>query len=865
MADQVERKKSYRWVSASHVNYDGADWDTDSGSDLESNDPRNAKPSTIAEPLPTLPEQNGSRQDHVDVETQKEHKAPSTPHLQNSLGGNPEHDAQDGTRLKETPMMANIVSPSMQSSSPLMSTPNLNVSSSKMSSGKKSPSRSINHDLDNLMKQISKEMTPLLPSKEKFNDQSSVSNDSLHDDPEIFTSARATQSPFQHPDNIQRSSGPTDVEQDVPRNQHSSIGQQSLNSSTSKSDGDEESLRVSKNGYFEEYMDSDHSGSDDDAQDDDSVISVEEHNEQININGDDSLSTKNSHQGGANQIQDTVEDASTFQNPDLEVDEKISQEENKAMHYTNQVANQGEEQQDTTEKTPVPLQLSEHNNYSELSIPDTISSHDHSSDELQSNGEEEQVLPEHSQQHDDRSHHQDTESNVTNMYDDDTLSFTQSVGYEQESAILPEVEENADFKFSNKEHRTSIIESSEDDDYHQNIKDAGHATDNGSDGSSIKVSKNGYFSEMFDYDQNDRDIEGNKHTEQTNNVDTDTLSGIGGNLAENSPDRSETSMKQKDTNVIDRGDAEIDDGSVPSEHADIDGNTTDEDTNDMTTSRKSVNMGKWKPDTDSLRNDFVQETAKKAVPEGFVLDKDGKLVDLTPSSMKPRVVSTYSEIESGWNVFPSQTGENDDLETIKDTKTLYDNSTIYNVPGLIAKNQNLPPLPEKMMPTQEEVDDDYKPSMSLVASAPSHLNEDGLGISQPNSKDTAKATSNAENMPKLDTCKILLAKTSNKTKYTQLNEYSQALSEYDSGIQTWISFSLKSTSNSDKDYLFQNYKQNKHVKEAYAKADDISKKYTVSNTVASVNQNVNQIRKKVFHHGIKPKSLFSTISKGVKL
>ena len=411
----------------------------------------------------------------------------------------------------------------------------------------------------------------------------------------------------------------------------------------------------------------------------------------------------------------------------------------------------------------------------------------------------------------------------------------------------------------------------------------------------MNVSKSGYFSKMIqEHDGDDSSIPDTPIKDKEEKEENDDILSMPSSIEskdttpkvdateedEGTPKLAERSTNEDEKQESNQGEHHEDEGEDEDEsisksiasskeenHTEDENDThaSEEKNNDspkLDKSRQSVNLGKWKPDTEALRSGFVQETAKKA-PPGFVYDETGNLIDLTPSSMKGRAVSTYSGIESGWNAFPAdEDGTGGDLETIKDARTIYDNNTIYNVPGLIGRNtSNLPPLPSNIDTTDKP---SQGPRLRSISNPISNSDKriEGPGIHQPNSQEIAKINQN-NTIPQLDLNKLISGNISYNAKYEQLTDYYKELGDYDSGIQTWISYILKS-STKEKEFLFQEYKDNRHVREAYANAEDLTKKNTVINTVNTVNQNVNHLKKKVFSHtmnSMKPKMLFSSIGK----
>ncbi|CCF57615.1 hypothetical protein KAFR_0C06230 [Kazachstania africana CBS 2517] len=675
-SENVGRRKSYRWASASHASYDGGDWDSSDESVKEEEG--------IESELPKLPK--------------------------------------------------------------------LNYSSDKKN-------RSVNDDLDDLMAQISMEMTPK-EAQGAFLDENEDRNSDL-------------------------------------------------------SDYIEEEFTVSRTGYYNNFVDSD--------------VHEQEDHANPRVADKDSVESES-----------TTAQYVTPREPSLEPTEKVDEEDLHDIDDANSVADS---------QQGVELQISMAKEEDVHDIPDSNSIADSQPDvELQIAAVKEKDLENYTDQGDvddilsipqtvNDDYKQEgisDEDSITNMSNDldDNLSYTKSINYQENN------DQEDNFRFTNKELRESIIDSSdEDEDYGINAR---YSDDESSNKSDDRAS--------------------------SSNDDNDTISSAGGGKGRESLEDQEASINDSDKDILTSkgSDDDSDSKSVTTVESDDKGSLSND--NETINSTGSVQLNQWKPDTDGLRSGFVQGSANKA-PPGFVYDEDGKLIDLTPSSMKSRVVSTYSEIESAWNAFPSDGIDTDELETIRDTKTIYDNSTIYNVPGLITNHHNLPPLPNNG--DTQEINDNQLMKIDSNKTITSENDKrsirsnhtDILGISEPNSQQIAKVIDHDNTVPELNLNKLINSKISNDSKLQQLKDYYGELNEFDSGIQTWISYSLKSSSKEDKDYLMEEYKNNRHVREAYANAEDITRKNTVINTVNTVNQNVNHLKKKVLSHTIKSKQLFSSIGK----
>ncbi|CUS24541.1 LAQU0S17e01266g1_1 [Lachancea quebecensis] len=402
--------------------------------------------------------------------------------------------------------------------------------------------------------------------------------------------------------------------------------------------------------------------------------------------------------------------------------------------------------------------------------------------------------------------------------------------------------EPVSFKFKDRV-RDSILESSDED--------------IGDDESVLRVPTSGYYAKMLkDTSQAEGSDGQSTETEGSSIVSSETDTGsITKSIDENS--RGAAIPSEDDP----EGEHNRDDRAADTEPIEEQGGSK------SIQSRQSINLGKWQPDTDSTRAAFLGE-ARPEVPEGFVIDQDGNMINVNPSSMRsPRVVSTYSEAESAWNAFPASGNAEGDLDTIYDTKTIYDNQTIYNVPGIATNNSSLPPLPNDISALESTdsaaVTDSDSILNHLSGEKKQHFSslKENFSIHSPNSEEIAQVRGREVPAVNLDSLISAKGKT-HAMKINDLKNHSRQLDAYDTGLHTWINYALKNSS-SDKDYIFQDYKVNKHVRDAYAQADELSKKMTVSNTVANVNQNVSHLKRKVFSHTMKEKSkgLFSSIGK----
>lgn len=153
----MERKKSYRWVSAGHATYDGADWDSsDDSIDENGNVKKGVVRNDTISKLPALPKLHYDDENSEVVQEGTKESSQDSNRDQLSERICPQSlvadDGNDEITTWETPKLAKISSRNSSKSS-------LQV--------KRTP---VNEDLENLMAQISKEMTPKIDQTEDFND-----------------------------------------------------------------------------------------------------------------------------------------------------------------------------------------------------------------------------------------------------------------------------------------------------------------------------------------------------------------------------------------------------------------------------------------------------------------------------------------------------------------------------------------------------------------------------------------------------------------------------------------------------------------------------------------------------------------------
>ncbi|AMD22762.1 HHL008Wp [Eremothecium sinecaudum] len=220
--------------------------------------------------------------------------------------------------------------------------------------------------------------------------------------------------------------------------------------------------------------------------------------------------------------------------------------------------------------------------------------------------------------------------------------------------------------------------------------------------------------------------------------------------------------------------------------------------------------------------------------------------------------SDVDDTESTWEGFPTagDDNDNDDLQSVMDTRTIYDNQTIFNVPGILAPQHELPPLPSIVpdFQNQQEIGNDYiaktEPNV-MHTTANNKLKDENDGVSL-QSSNLRSHSHNFENektahhqiktnfIPYMDTNALLNSDRPHSVKIEQLNQHMKELSMYDTNLREWISYALSSTQNSN-ETIFDEFKLNKHARDAQLHIEEVSKLQSVTSAV----------RKKAFSHSVK--------------
>lgn len=810
MSENIGRKKSQRWTSASKTSYDGGDWESYS-SNSEGEEPTTK--------LPALP------------------------------------------KLNILPADSSTGDEAAEATSPL-SSGSMRIPSQSMSI--KSTGKSVNDDLDSLMHEISKEITPKFAKHDVNSDTEELSQsiDCAADDDDDDDEADLIVSKTGYFANYLKDTNNGSVAVDkqneatvdgvqavadalnpleVPEMVESENVEFKYADQISQTDGTQESLLVKADAVLADYEDTDEEQND---------LAVEDPKPSSFLESDESKNDPNECCDSSSTEMNTKEH-SINEEHELELEGVVE------LHSSDGTIKSGNASEIML-STPEYLSKKNEEQESQNSLANDDS---HFSDENSlingynsrdsrnaTDGETDHLVLRQTSK---------TDLSYQDAYSSD-ISFEDLREQPSDNGSNGQTSNKSDdsFKFRNRV-RDSLLDTSDEE------------SDSSNDGE-FEVSRRGYFADMIEQENKKVDIDQASsksvvRPSSESNSDLNSLSsGEASTIIQDSDSNSIVDSLTKSlsqvsfTKTINSGTNEEDEKVTTGDEEFDDDVDHDEK---IPSSRESINLGKWKPDIENFRSGFVKEPIDDiSTPEGYEVNEKGEIVGARNpenSSDDSDTMSTGSE--NSWNAFPQETGNDDDLHTIADTKTIYDNQTIYNVPAVLANNASAPALPKHGISSDSEFVSSNDTILKHIEGKPPHF-DSKLGEVIYTSHMDATSIIKKSGIPSFDVNNLLASSESHSTKLQKLNDYKQQLTDYDSGLQSWIQYTLKSSDIPDRDFIFKDYKVNKHVQDAYAQADSLSKKNSVANTV---NQNVSHLKKKMFSSSMREKSkgLFSSIGK----